>query len=149
MANRTGHSGQLGLTKRCSVQDGGKPRRSRKIQERSKAGLSNQEEEEREIATAGLTRIQGQRRRWRRRRRRREKESAPPNATNKRANNQRRRSDSRSSSNKRPLAPKIYQFARFHLLLRPPPPKIYYLLSLSHSVSSIWVDCTRSPEGSK
>jgi hypothetical protein len=67
MANRTGHSGQLGLTKRCSVQDGGKPHRSRKIQERSKAGLSNQEEEEREIATASLTRIQRQRRRRRRR----------------------------------------------------------------------------------
>jgi hypothetical protein len=66
MANRTGHSGQLGLTKRCSVQDGGKPHRSRKIQEKSKTGLSNQEEEEREIATAGLTRIQRQRRRRRR-----------------------------------------------------------------------------------
>jgi hypothetical protein len=78
MANRTGHSGQLGLTKRCSVQDGGKPHRSRKIQERSKTGLSNQEEEEeREIATAaGLTRIQRQRRRRRRKKKKGEGERA-------------------------------------------------------------------------
>jgi hypothetical protein len=34
MAHRTGHSGQLGLTKRSSVQDGGKTRKTRKIQEK-------------------------------------------------------------------------------------------------------------------
>jgi hypothetical protein len=34
MAHTTGHSGQLGLTKRSSVQDGGKPRKSTKIQEK-------------------------------------------------------------------------------------------------------------------